>query len=220
MSAPHPTILDYPFTAPPAPGTTLAVAPAIHWLRMPLPFALDHINLWLLEEEDGFTLIDCGYGDAPTRALWEAHFTTTMRGRPLVRIIATHYHPDHVGNAAWLSERFGCAVTMTMTEFLTAHAVSTSASHGLRDICGSFVRTECLPKTSKRSRARQPLPARRTGAAFIVAALLPGDSIAPAATPGGSSPATVIRRSMRRYSPRRATCSSPATCCCRRSAPT
>jgi hypothetical protein len=82
MSAPHPAVLDYPFAAAPAPGTTTIVAPGIHWLRMPLPFALDHINLWLLEEPDGFTLIDCGYGDAATRALWETHFTGTMGGRP------------------------------------------------------------------------------------------------------------------------------------------
>jgi glyoxylase-like metal-dependent hydrolase (beta-lactamase superfamily II) len=139
MSAPHPAILDYPFAAAPAPGATTIVAPGIHWLRMPLPFALDHINLWLLEEPDGFTLIDCGYADAPTRALWETHFATTMGGRPFVRIIATHYHPDHLGNAAWLSERFGCPVTMTMTEFLTAHAVlDERAAHGPRDTCELF----------------------------------------------------------------------------------
>ena len=56
------------------------VAPGIHWLRMPLPFALDHINLWLLAEDDGYTLVDCGYGDATTRALWERHFATTLVG--------------------------------------------------------------------------------------------------------------------------------------------
>ena len=79
------------------------MAPGILWLRMPLPFALDHINLWLLAEDDGLTLVDCGYGDAATRALWEPHFATTLRGRPLARIVATHCHPDHLGNAAWLA---------------------------------------------------------------------------------------------------------------------
>ena len=67
---------------------------------MPLPFALDHINLWLIAEDDGFTLVDCGFGDAATRAVWERHFATTLAGRPIRRIIATHCHPDHVGNAA------------------------------------------------------------------------------------------------------------------------
>ncbi len=59
------------------------MAPGIRWLRMPLPFALDHINLWLLEEDEDFTLVDCGYGDAPTRALWERHFAETLGGRPV-----------------------------------------------------------------------------------------------------------------------------------------
>ena len=60
MSAPFPTVLDYPLAAPPAPGSALAVAPGVRWLRMPLPFALDHINLWLVNGPDGWTLIDTG----------------------------------------------------------------------------------------------------------------------------------------------------------------
>ena len=123
MNAPHPAILDYPFAAPPAPGTATEVAPGILWLRMPLPFALDHINLWLLAEDDGWTLVDSGIGDASTRALWTTHFATTMQGRPLKRIVATHCHPDHLGNAAWLAAQFDCRVAMTLGEFLAAHAL-------------------------------------------------------------------------------------------------
>ena len=139
MNAPHAPNLDYPFAAPPAPGEARAVAPGVLWIRMPLPFALDHINLWLLDEADGWTLVDCGYGDATTRALWEAHFATTLGTRPIARIIATHFHPDHLGNARWLSERFGCPVAMTQAEFLTAHAVlgqRTAYSH--EDVCALF----------------------------------------------------------------------------------
>ena len=139
MTAPHPAVLDYPLPAPPAPGVALPVAPGILWLRMPLPFALDHINLWLLEEGNGYTLVDCGYANAETRALWERHFTETLDGRPLVRIVATHCHPDHLGNAAWLAERFGCTVTMTLGEFLTAHAiVDERAAHAPADNCALF----------------------------------------------------------------------------------
>ena len=128
MTASMPAVLEYPFPAPPAPGATIEVAPRIHWLRMPLPFALDHINLWLLADDDGFTLVDCGYGDGPTRALWEQHFATLLAARPLARIVATHCHPDHVGNAAWLSARTGAPVAMTHAEFLTAHALA--GQHG------------------------------------------------------------------------------------------
>jgi len=139
MNAPHAPSLDYPFAAPPAPGEACAVAPGVLWIRMPLPFALDHINLWLLEEAEGWTLVDCGYGDATTRGLWETHFATTLAGKPIARIIATHFHPDHLGNARWLSERFGCPVVMTQAEFLTAHAVlgqRTAYSHA--DVCALF----------------------------------------------------------------------------------
>jgi glyoxylase-like metal-dependent hydrolase (beta-lactamase superfamily II) len=124
VNAALPSVLDYPHATPPAPGEVIAVAPRVLWLRMPLPFALDHINLWLLaDRDDGFTLVDCGIGDAPTRALWERHVATTLAARPIRRIIATHCHPDHVGNAAWLAERFGAPVAMTHAEFLTAHAI-------------------------------------------------------------------------------------------------
>ena len=124
MTASMPAVLDYPFAAPPDPGTVIEVAPRVFWLRMPLPFALDHINLWLLADEDGFTLVDCGFGDGATRAIWERHFATTLAVQPIRRIIATHCHPDHVGNAAWLSARFGAPVSMTPAEYLTAHALA------------------------------------------------------------------------------------------------
>jgi len=143
MTAPHPTVLEYPFDAPPPPGVAREVVPGVRWLRMPLPFALDHINLWLLGGAEGerCTLVDCGYGDAPTRALWERHFADSLGGTPLARIVATHYHPDHLGNAAWLAERFGCAVAMTQAEFLAAHAIfDQRATHALSDTCELFRR--------------------------------------------------------------------------------
>jgi glyoxylase-like metal-dependent hydrolase (beta-lactamase superfamily II) len=93
---------------------------------MPLPFALDHINLWLVDDGHERVAIDAGFGDAPTRALWETHFTGTLGGAALTRIVATHFHPDHLGNAQWLAQRFGVGVTMTLGEFLTAHAVAQS----------------------------------------------------------------------------------------------
>jgi len=139
MNAPNPPRLDYPFAAPPAPGEACALAPGVLWIRMPLPFALDHINLWLLAEHDGWTVVDCGYGDATTRALWETHFARTLGGRPIKRIIATHFHPDHLGNARWLMERFDCPVVMTGAEFLLAHAVleqRTPYAHA--DLCALF----------------------------------------------------------------------------------
>ena len=117
--------LEYPFAEVPAPGTTREVAPGVHWLSMPLPFKLDHINLWLLEDGDGLTIVDTGIGDASTRALWEKLF---IDKKNIKRVIVTHYHPDHAGNAAWLCKRFGVELWMTQGEYLTAHAVRSSGA--------------------------------------------------------------------------------------------
>jgi glyoxylase-like metal-dependent hydrolase (beta-lactamase superfamily II) len=124
MTAPLLARLDFPLAAPPAPGEFVAVDPGVAWIRMPLPFALDHINLWLLRDDDGWTVVDAGLGDAGTRALWERHCTELLGDKPIRRVIATHFHPDHLGNAAWLAARFGCPVAMTHAEYLVAHAVA------------------------------------------------------------------------------------------------
>ena len=104
---------------------------------MPLPFALDHINLWLLEDQDargeGWTIIDTGYGVAATHALWEGHLAALMAGKPVKRIIVTHYHPDHVGCAAWLHAKTGAPVWMTSSEYLSAHAAADDAAGFDRD---------------------------------------------------------------------------------------
>jgi glyoxylase-like metal-dependent hydrolase (beta-lactamase superfamily II) len=136
MTAPLAATLDFPFARPPDAGEAMVVAPGIRWIRMPLPFALDHINLWLFDEAHGFGLVDCGIGDEPTRSLWRAHFATTMRGAPLVRLIATHCHPDHVGNAAWLAALFDVPVTMTHAEYMTAHAMR--AQHSGFDLAATI----------------------------------------------------------------------------------
>jgi glyoxylase-like metal-dependent hydrolase (beta-lactamase superfamily II) len=115
-------VLDYPLPTPPAPGETREVVPGVRWLRMPLPFALDHINLWLLEDTAGWVIVDCGLAPDATRALWQEIFDRELRGRIVTRVIATHCHPDHAGLAAWLAGRFGVTLTMTQADYLSAHA--------------------------------------------------------------------------------------------------
>ncbi len=122
------TAPDYPFAEPPAPGTTHEVAPGVHWLRMALPFQLDHINLWMLEDGDGWLLIDSGLGNEPTRALWDKIFTDKIGSKPVRRVLITHYHPDHAGNGAWLCKRSGAELWMTRGEFLTVHAARNSSA--------------------------------------------------------------------------------------------
>ncbi len=124
MNAPA---IRYPFDARPEPGEAMEVAPRVRWLRMPLPFQLDHINLWLIGDGDGWTVVDTGIGNAVTRAHWE---TVLARLEPpaVKRVILTHYHPDHAGNAEWLCRRFGVELWTTQGEYLTAHAVSTASA--------------------------------------------------------------------------------------------
>lgn len=106
--------LHYPFDKTlPATGEVMDVAPGIRWLRMPLPFALDHINLWLVEDQGGWTAIDTGIALDPVKAAWES----ILARHTLVRQIVTHGHPDHVGLAAWLEQRTGAPLWITFGEF-------------------------------------------------------------------------------------------------------
>jgi glyoxylase-like metal-dependent hydrolase (beta-lactamase superfamily II) len=114
--------LSYPFgDTIPSPGTAQDLAPGLRWLRMPLPFALDHINLWLLDDgregRDGYALVDCGAATDATRAAWEQVFAGAMDDKPLLRVFATHCHPDHVGLSGWLCERFGVPFWTSAAEF-------------------------------------------------------------------------------------------------------
>ena len=110
--------LDYPFETRPLPGEAVMVGLGVNWVRMPLPMQLNHINLWLLEDGDGWTIVDTGIRDRPTMDAWEALFAGPMGGRPVKRVIVTHLHPDHVGLAGWLTRRFDVALWMTRTDFL------------------------------------------------------------------------------------------------------
>jgi glyoxylase-like metal-dependent hydrolase (beta-lactamase superfamily II) len=115
MANPLEAELHYPLGETlPTPGTTIEVAPGVRWLRMRLPFALDHINLWLLRDREpddeggreGWTVVDCGIADEATRAAWETVFERELDGLPVLRVIVTHMHPDHIGLAHWLCERW------------------------------------------------------------------------------------------------------------------
>ncbi len=132
--------LAYPWSEVPAAGTAFTLRPGLHWLRMGLPFALDHINLWLLDDEidgphgkiSGFTAIDCGITSEATMAAWERLFDTFFAGKPLLRVIATHFHPDHVGLAHWLTRggkqhRWRAPLWMSAAEYAYARFMSADA---------------------------------------------------------------------------------------------
>lgn len=115
--------LQYPFEETPPKGDIMNVAPGIFWVRMPLPFALDHINLWLLEDGDGWALVDTGVANDDTISIWSEIFETKLGGKPITRVIVTHLHPDHVGLAGWITRKFGVTLEMSRTDYLMCRAL-------------------------------------------------------------------------------------------------
>jgi glyoxylase-like metal-dependent hydrolase (beta-lactamase superfamily II) len=114
--------LSYPFAALPPEGEAAEVADGILWLSTPLPFAgLKQINLWLLRDGDGWCMIDCGYGYTPARAAIEAVWRQALGGGKVTRLVITHFHPDHAGNSAWISARWGVRPLMTQGEWFAAN---------------------------------------------------------------------------------------------------
>lgn len=115
--------LTFPHPTAPAPGALTAIAPGLLWLRLPLPYRLDHVNIYLLEDGDGWAAIDTGLGDEASRRLWEAVLAGPLAGRRLTRLIVTHFHPDHVGLAGWLAHRFESPLLMPRPEYLFSLAL-------------------------------------------------------------------------------------------------
>jgi len=108
----------------PAPGARYEIAPGVYWLRMGLPFALDHINLWLLRDGEGWSIVDCGIANDATRNAWETIFANELEGLPVTRVITTHCHPDHVGLADWLCSRWNAPLWMSTGEYGFARMMS------------------------------------------------------------------------------------------------
>ena len=102
----------------------VAIAPGLHWLRTSLPFALDHINIWLLDDGDAWTIIDTGVGDEPTAVLWDRLRAGRLDGKPVARVLVTHFHPDHIGQAGRLCQATGAPLLMSQTEWLTGRALA------------------------------------------------------------------------------------------------
>lgn len=111
--------IRHPFETPPAEGEATEVAPGILWLRLPLPMALDHVNIYALDDGDGWTIIDAGLSSKRTKAIWEGLLAGPLAGKPVTRVILTHHHPDHVGLAGWFQSR-GATLWATRTAWLYA----------------------------------------------------------------------------------------------------
>jgi glyoxylase-like metal-dependent hydrolase (beta-lactamase superfamily II) len=110
--------LRYPWDTPPAPNEVIEVMPGVLWVRLKLPFRLNHVNVYLLADGDGWAMIDSGFGNEESIAAWTALFEGPLANVRITRLIVTHSHPDHVGLAGWIVERFKCPLFMSQVEYL------------------------------------------------------------------------------------------------------
>jgi glyoxylase-like metal-dependent hydrolase (beta-lactamase superfamily II) len=172
--------LIYPFETAPNAGEAIKIAPGVFWMRMPLPFVLTHINVWRLEDENGWAIVDTGMKTDVTLAVWRNFFSQDVaETRPLTRIFCTHMHPDHIGLSGWLTRKFSCQLWMTQLEYLNCRVLtadtgreasesgiqfylragwSAVAIQGYRERFGNFgKRIHALPESYRRIRDREEI---------------------------------------------------------------
>lgn len=147
--------LDTPFAAPPEAGEAVELAPGILWLRMALPFGPRHVNLYALDDGDGWTLVDCGADLPPCRAAWAALRDGPLAGRPLRRIVATHHHLDHIGLAGWLMATEGATLLTSRTAWLMARMMCLDVQERATPEQLDFWRRAGMPPDLLERRARE-----------------------------------------------------------------
>jgi glyoxylase-like metal-dependent hydrolase (beta-lactamase superfamily II) len=144
MHSTPPSKLTFPLAVPPAPGSVTDIAPGIRWLRLPLPYRLDHVNIYLIENDGGWTALDSGLGDDPCKEAWQAAIAGPLRGQGLKSLIVSHFHPDHVGLAGWLCERFDLELTMPRPEYLHSLLLQFAPADYGEDVFRPFYRRHGL----------------------------------------------------------------------------
>ncbi|MEO1108579.1 MAG: MBL fold metallo-hydrolase [Pseudomonadota bacterium] len=118
------SIIEYPWPEPPAPGEAIEIAEGVLWMRLPLPMALDHVNVYALDDGDGWTFVDTGISSGKTRAIWQQLMSGPLAGKPVRRVLATHHHPDHVGNVGWFQSEHGAELLTSRTAWLFARMLT------------------------------------------------------------------------------------------------
>ncbi|MEM7473284.1 MAG: MBL fold metallo-hydrolase [Pseudomonadota bacterium] len=116
--------LRYPFEDIPAEGTATEVAEGILWIRLPLPMKLDHVNVYALQDGDGWAIVDTGFFSKRGVAIWEKLMAGPLQGKPVTKVIVTHHHPDHVGMAGWFQTEHGAELITTRTAWLMARMLT------------------------------------------------------------------------------------------------
>ncbi|MEQ8507775.1 MAG: MBL fold metallo-hydrolase [Rhodospirillaceae bacterium] len=155
--------LEFPWAVAPEPGQAIEVATGVHWIRMPLPFALDHINLWILEDIGGVALVDSGFASEVTQTHWHSLLNTQFSGQHPRKLICTHHHPDHMGLAGWLTSTFDIPLWTTQDEWAAFHRWSDMSTDDVVEVMRGFYVKGGVPHERQDSdlKRRQGLSQRR-----------------------------------------------------------
>lgn len=133
--------LTFPIGRRPELTELVEVAPGIHWIRMAIPIpGLEFINLWAIREADGWTVVDTGTKSSRIQGWWQAIFDGPFQGKPVKRVICTHFHPDHVGQAGFLCGRFGAPLWMTLTDWSFGRMLAAEAAPEVPEYVIDFYR--------------------------------------------------------------------------------
>ncbi|WP_281995247.1 MBL fold metallo-hydrolase [Ruegeria faecimaris] len=116
--------IRYPWPEAPTLGEAVEIAEGVLWMRLPLPMALDHVNIYALDDGDGWTVIDTGMSSNKTRRIWADLMAGPLGGKPVTRVVVTHHHPDHVGNAGWFQSEHGAELVTSRTAWLFARMLT------------------------------------------------------------------------------------------------
>lgn len=135
----------YEFDASPDPGETQSICEGIDWLRMPLPFALSHINLWILRDGDSSVVVDTGIASEKSRAIWRRVLSASQFGSNVSRVVVTHLHPDHVGGAGWLCEEYDAELYMSQAEYLLCRVLVADTGRRAPNVGVEFYRAAGFP---------------------------------------------------------------------------
>ncbi|UYO43077.1 MBL fold metallo-hydrolase [Rhodopseudomonas palustris] len=154
-ATPAPARLDFPFPEPPRFGEVTEVRPGLLWLRLPLPFQLDHVNIYLIQDTDGWAILDTGLSEDEALAVWDGYFEGPLRELKITRIVVTHHHPDHIGLAGWLCKRFKAPLLTSLSSYMSCRVISLDPqafespanrlfyeSHGMDDDAARIVSTQ------------------------------------------------------------------------------
>ncbi len=139
--------ITYPMEAPEA-GQWREIGHGVYWVRLPMPMSLNHINVWLIEDGDGFATVDTGLRTEETLELWDALLSKPPFNRPLTRVFVTHMHPDHVGMAGWLTRRFGVRLWMSRLEYLTCRVMVSDMSREAPQDALAYLRAAGWPEAA------------------------------------------------------------------------